>query len=68
MFEDLARALGIQHVHVVDPMLNPGGFRSGWSRSAWTRDELSVIIARRTCLLAAGRIKSHTNKCDDQES
>jgi len=62
VFEDLARTLGIPRVHVVDPTLNPAGFRD-LVKECLDSGELSVIIARRNCLLAAGKIKEY-EKCE----
>jgi indolepyruvate ferredoxin oxidoreductase alpha subunit len=64
VFEDLARALGICNVHVADPTVNTPAFQELVARSLES-GELSVIIARRTCLLAAGQIKAY-EKCDGQ--
>jgi indolepyruvate ferredoxin oxidoreductase alpha subunit len=55
VYEDLARALGVRNVHVVDPTRDAEGFERLLVQ-ALKRDELSVIIARRPCLLAARRI------------
>jgi indolepyruvate ferredoxin oxidoreductase alpha subunit len=55
VYEDLARALGVRNVHVVDPTRDAEGFECLLVQ-ALKRDELSVIIARRPCLLAARRI------------
>lgn len=62
VFEDLARALGIADVHVIDPTLNPAAFRE-LLKTCLDSGRLSVIIARRDCLLAAGKIKEY-EKCD----
>jgi len=56
VFEDLARTLGIKNVHTVDPIADADAI-ARVLREALGRDELSVIIARRPCLLAAGAIK-----------
>ncbi|MGO8703469.1 MAG: thiamine pyrophosphate-dependent enzyme, partial [Candidatus Brocadiia bacterium] len=56
VFEDLIRGLGIRNVTVVDPVAAPEEFERGLVESL-NRDGLSVIIARRTCLLAAGKIR-----------
>ena len=61
VFEDLARSLGIRHVHVVDPTLDPAGFER-LIAELLERRELAVVIARRTCLLATGKIKQ-MEKC-----
>ena len=58
VFEDLARSLGIPNVHVTDPMANLEGFEQ-LVRESLAKDELTLIIARRPCLLAAGRIKEY---------
>jgi indolepyruvate ferredoxin oxidoreductase alpha subunit len=49
-------------VHVIDPTLNPAGFRD-LVKECLDSGQLSVIIARRDCLLAAGKIKEY-EKCD----
>ncbi len=56
IFEDLARALGIKNVQVVDPILDSAGI-ARVLRVALGKTELTLIIARRPCLLAAGAIK-----------
>ncbi len=58
IIEDLARAAGVSHVAVIDPPADPEGFRS-LVEEALARRELSVIVARRNCLLAAGKIKAY---------
>jgi indolepyruvate ferredoxin oxidoreductase alpha subunit len=55
-FEELARSLGIKNIHVIDPILESAGIPRVL-REALAKDELSLIIARRPCLLAAGAIK-----------
>ncbi len=57
VFEDLARSLGLQHVYIADPISQPDEVRRLISE-AMARDELTLIITRRPCLLAAGAIKS----------
>jgi indolepyruvate ferredoxin oxidoreductase alpha subunit len=65
VFEDLARTLGVPHVHVMDPTLNPKAFEELVSKALDT-PELSVIIARRDCLLAARAIREY-EKSNEQE-
>ncbi len=55
-FEDLARAIGIKNVQTVDPILDSAGIERVLSE-ALAKSELTLIIARRPCLLAAGAIK-----------
>ena len=61
VFEDLARTLGIKNIHIVDPVADEKAIALVL-REALARDELSVIIARRPCLLAAGAIKLREKK------
>jgi indolepyruvate ferredoxin oxidoreductase alpha subunit len=56
IFEDLARSLGLGSVHVMDPTLNPRAFEE-LVAECLKRREISLIVARRACLLATGRIK-----------
>jgi indolepyruvate ferredoxin oxidoreductase, alpha subunit len=65
ILEDVARSLGIREVHVMDPTLDPGAFEQLVARSL-ASGELAVIIARRTCLLATGKIKQ-MEKCLEQQ-
>jgi indolepyruvate ferredoxin oxidoreductase, alpha subunit len=63
VLEDLARSLGIQNVVVVDPLAEPERFERELSESL-QRSDLSVIITRRTCLLAAGKIRQYQAACN----
>jgi len=56
VFEDLARAMGIPNVQVIDPVKHPRAFRDALQQ-ALAGQGLSVIIARRPCLLAAARLR-----------
>jgi len=58
VFEDLIRSLGIPNVTVVDPVAAPEEFEQALVESL-NRNALSVIITRRTCLLAAGKIRQY---------
>jgi indolepyruvate ferredoxin oxidoreductase alpha subunit len=55
-FEELARSLGIKNVKVFDPILEADAI-ADIVREALAKDELSLLIGRRPCLLAAGAIK-----------
>ena len=55
-FEDLARSLGLKNVELVDPIAHASDIQRV-IQQALDRDEISLIIARRPCLLAAGAIK-----------
>jgi indolepyruvate ferredoxin oxidoreductase, alpha subunit len=60
VIEELAKAMGIRNVHVIDPCADPHGLARLVTDSL-ERPELSVIIARRNCLLAAADIKRYEN-------
>ncbi len=68
VIEDLARSLGIKSVYVSDPTLNPAAFQTLVAESL-ARGDLTVIVARRNCLLAAGKIREYERaKARDQIS
>jgi indolepyruvate ferredoxin oxidoreductase alpha subunit len=54
-FENLARAAGIRNVSTVNPVRERAKFKDMLAE-ALRKDELTVIIARSPCILAAGRI------------
>jgi indolepyruvate ferredoxin oxidoreductase alpha subunit len=56
--EGLARALGVPNVDVVDPVEDPSGFEALLSDRLGRR-ELSVIVSRRPCILAAADIRRY---------
>ncbi|HTS19528.1 MAG TPA: thiamine pyrophosphate-dependent enzyme [Verrucomicrobiae bacterium] len=58
LFEDLVRGLGISRVHLVDPSADPERLAKLLTESL-NSEELVVIIARRPCLLIAGKIKEY---------
>lgn len=55
-FEQLAKTLGVRHVHVVEPRLGSNEFERVLD-ACLNSGELCVIIARRPCLLVAKRLK-----------
>jgi indolepyruvate ferredoxin oxidoreductase, alpha subunit len=57
-FEDLARSLGIDSVYVMDPSMDPAGLIR-LLQDCLANKQLNVIIARRPCLLIAGKIKEY---------
>ena len=57
-FEELARSLGIQRVQTVDPMRDQEGFGKLLAENLQS-GELTLMIARRPCLLAAGKIREY---------
>jgi indolepyruvate ferredoxin oxidoreductase alpha subunit len=54
-YEALARAAGVQNVFTVNPVREKAKFRELLA-AALRKDELTVLIARSPCILAAGRI------------
>jgi indolepyruvate ferredoxin oxidoreductase alpha subunit len=58
IFEDLARSLGIRNVYVIDPTQDSGKFEA-LIQSCLEKPELSVVIARRDCLLATRSIREY---------
>jgi indolepyruvate ferredoxin oxidoreductase alpha subunit len=56
VFEELAQVIGIGNVHVVDPTKDIQGFERLVSDSL-ARAELTLIVARRPCLLSAKKLK-----------
>jgi indolepyruvate ferredoxin oxidoreductase alpha subunit len=54
-FEDLAKAVGISRVHVIDPIASMQAF-SALLTECLESGELAVIIARRPCLLAEKKL------------
>jgi len=56
--EDLARALGVDHVDVVDPTKDRDSFKHLLADRLGS-GSLSVIIVRRPCVLAAGKIRQY---------
>jgi indolepyruvate ferredoxin oxidoreductase, alpha subunit len=54
--EEVARAIGVPHVTVMDAFADPEGFEK-LLRERLDANELSVIVARRPCILAAADIR-----------
>ena len=66
VIEDLARSLGVRNVHVVDPTQDPEKFKN-LIQACLDTPELSVVIARRNCLLAARAIREY-ERCNEQQT
>jgi indolepyruvate ferredoxin oxidoreductase alpha subunit len=58
--EGVARAMGVKHVDVIDPVAKPAEFEA-LLRSRMAEPSLAVIVARRNCILAAGAIRGYEN-------
>jgi len=65
VFEDLARLLGVPNVHVIDPTVDTPKFEK-LVKDCLDKSELSVIVARRNCLLAARYIREY-ERCNEQQ-
>ena len=65
VFEDLARLLGVPNVVVIDPTVDTPKFEK-LVRECLDKPELSVIVARRNCLLAARHIREY-ERCNEQQ-
>jgi len=64
VFEELARSLGIRNVHVIDPTQDAAKFEK-LIQSCLDVPELSVVVARRECLLATRSIREY-ERCNEQ--
>ncbi len=58
VFEHLVRAMGIDNVHVIDPSADPKAFAT-LLKDSLASEKLTVIVARRPCLLIAAKIKQY---------
>jgi indolepyruvate ferredoxin oxidoreductase alpha subunit len=63
--EGLARAAGVKNVDVLDPIADPRGFETLLADRLGRR-ELSVIVARRPCILAAADIRKWEKSAADR--
>jgi indolepyruvate ferredoxin oxidoreductase alpha subunit len=67
LFEDVARAMGVKNIHVIDAVVKKAEF-ANLLRESLEKPELSVIIARRECLLATKSIreweKANAEQCN----
>lgn len=68
VMEDLARSLGIQRVHVVEPRIGSGEFERVLDECLASQ-ELCVIIARRPCILIVKQLREYEKRaCQIQGS
>ena len=65
--EGMSRAAGVTNVDVVDPVKDPKGFEALLTRRLASND-LSVIVARRPCILAAADIRHHEKANADRSA
>ena len=57
--ENIARGIGVRNVTVIDPNKDRAGLEQ-LIKDSLAKDELSLIIVRRPCLLAAKKIRQYT--------
>ena len=67
VLEDLARSLGVRRVHIVEPRAGSDEFDRALT-DCLNSGELSVIIARRPCILIAKQLKQYEQKRGEQEA
>jgi indolepyruvate ferredoxin oxidoreductase alpha subunit len=68
VLEDLARALGIKRVHVIEPRVGSTEFETVLDDCLASK-ELCVIIARRPCILIVKRLREYEKtECEAKES
>ena len=58
LFEDVARAMGIDYVVTIDPMASDEALEQA-IREALDSGKIAVIVARRPCILAAPKIRQY---------
>jgi indolepyruvate ferredoxin oxidoreductase alpha subunit len=58
VIEEVAAALGVKNVHVIDPSRDSAGFERLLTESLG-KSETTVIVARHICILAAGSISEY---------
>jgi indolepyruvate ferredoxin oxidoreductase alpha subunit len=64
--EDLIRACGVKRVFVVEPRIGSGDFEKILDESL-ASNELSVIIARRPCILIVKQLKKYEQQACECE-
>ena len=66
ILEDLVRGLGVKEVYVVDPLLEQNKLQE-LILSARKNDKITVIISRRSCILAAKALAKRKAKDNIKE-
>ena len=64
-FEDLARAMGVQNVHVVDFQAAEGTL-AGLLTDLLAKPETSLVVTRQPCVLAAPKIRFYEKAAADR--
>ncbi|MBQ4107606.1 MAG: thiamine pyrophosphate-binding protein [Lentisphaeria bacterium] len=66
VIEDVVKAIGVDHVDICDPTLDREGFETILKQRLASND-LSVIIARRCCLIAAAKVRSYETAAKEEK-
>jgi TPP-dependent indolepyruvate ferredoxin oxidoreductase alpha subunit len=66
VIEDVIRAMGFRNIHITDATREQAGFEE-LVKSSLEKPELSLIINRRICPVAAKSIKEY-EKCNEQNN
>jgi indolepyruvate ferredoxin oxidoreductase alpha subunit len=66
-FEDLARAMGVQNVHVVDFQAEEGTLRD-LLETLLAKSETALVVTRQPCVLAAPKIRFYEKAAADRAS
>jgi indolepyruvate ferredoxin oxidoreductase alpha subunit len=61
ILENLVRGVGVRHIHIVEPRVGSDSFARLLDESLG-RNELTVIIARRPCILIARQLKQYEQR------
>jgi indolepyruvate ferredoxin oxidoreductase alpha subunit len=67
VLENIARAAGVQRVHVVEPRFGTNDFEKVLDECL-AANEISVIIARRPCILIVKELKKYEQRCECEAS
>jgi indolepyruvate ferredoxin oxidoreductase alpha subunit len=62
IIEDMIKAMGVDNVDICDPTKDQAGFEE-LLKTRLASNDLSVIIARRPCILAAVKMKKYEAQC-----
>lgn len=65
VLEEVVKGVGIKNLHIVEPRVGSDAFEKVLKESL-RKEELTVIIARRPCLLASKKVKEF-ERCEDKQ-
>lgn len=67
LFEDVVRAMGVEHVVTIDPMADESALERAITE-ALASGQLAVIVARRPCILAAPKIRVYERAAAEKQA